>query len=194
MPNEKIINIARLSGRSIDCDCDEIERRLTELENNQWNCEKTEDCLDERLTNIENELIIINNRLTIVEQSVAISDVRSEKSTNQLFNGLGASVISIGPTYNYWGEGLLVGAHTWSQGGKYYLITVAQFPELAWYQGEATIGTVWFTGSSGLKALPIFVDSTGIYIQPTSNENAQNGTSFKFTLTLILIDPNQPTP
>ncbi|MCL2228203.1 MAG: hypothetical protein FWC00_00055 [Firmicutes bacterium] len=135
--------------------------------------------LEERLDKLEAQIEIIG-------RSVEISDVRTVMSSNPNMSGLGTSVISIGPTYNYWGEGALSVGHQWANGTTYYLSTVADFPELAFYQGQPTIGTVWFTASGGIQSMPIYVDSTGIYIKPTNNLNATSGTTFKFTLTLIL--------
>jgi len=146
--------------------------------------------IENRLDVIETEIVTIKEQIEVIQRSIEISAVRTVMSSNSNMLGLGTSVISIGPTFNYWGEGTLTTGRSWGVGNTYYLSTVADFPELDLYQGQPTIGTVWFTASSGITSMPIYVDSTGIYIRPTNNINAQAGTTFKFTLTLILFDPD----
>lgn len=191
----KATNQATLRFGMAGCDCDEINRRLDELEANQ--CPQCCDCeaINNTLTQIQNDITEINNRLTLVENSVEISGVRCAQSTTTQLLGLGGCVISIGPTYNYWGTGTLTSGTQWSQGSTYYLVTPAQFPELAWYQGEPTISTVWVQWGNSIQSLPIYLDQTGIYIRPANTINPGAGATFKFTATLILIPPSlAPTP
>lgn len=192
----KITNIARLGGRvAAACDCDEINRRLDVLEEKA--CDQCCDCAE-----INRRLSTIEWSLEIIDRAIAISDVRTfmrvtpAVPTTDVMYGLGTSVISIGPTFNYWGVGALSGNHTWSQGSTVFLVTPAQFPELAWYQGDPTIGTVWYQqgGTGAALSMPIYIDATGIYIRPTSQMNMNSGTTFKFTQALILVDPTPPSP
>jgi hypothetical protein len=174
-----IINRATLRGGGgycpQCCDCDEIEKRLTQLENSQCDCE------------------FIYSELRRLDRATEISTVRrvTRAEPGSAMQGITTAVLSIGPTYNYWGEGTLASTHaSWGQ-GTYYLVSNAEFPELLNYQGDATIGTAWFAmgGQSTPTPIPIFADATGIYIQPRG-ANPNDGTYFKFTLTLILADPN----
>jgi len=228
----RIQNIARLGGSLEGCDCEDILQRLTSLEENQWDCSKTEACLEERLSNIENnvsniqnnilnienditnikstltdiqnELTLINTEISLLELATEISGVRSYKNTSGLMNGLGAAVISIGPTYNYWGIGTLVSSPTWGSTRINLIVPrlpnpsdpndEGVFPELFWYQGDTTVSTVWFTEGGTSYPLPLFIDATGIYIRPTSTLHPSAGTTFSFTQTLILTPPTTPTP
>jgi hypothetical protein len=140
---------------------------------------------------IENRLTTIFTKLEYIDRSIEISPVRTAMSPTPAMAGLGASVISIGPTYNYWGIGTLTTGQSWGQ-TSIYLVTPAQFPELARYQGEPTIGTVWYSpGGTGVpQSMPILIDHTGIYIHPSNQINVNAGTTFKFTQALILVDPS----
>lgn len=144
---------------------------------------------------LEQDIINIREEISILQLSVEISGVRTRMSTTPMLMGLGASVISIGPTFNFWGVGTLNSNQSWTQ-TKIYLVTPTQFPELAWYQGDPTIGTVWFSsGGTGVpQSMPIYIDNTGIYIYPANNINVNSGTTFKFTQALILVNPTPPTP
>jgi len=190
------------------CDCEAIANSLTNLDNRITNIENDITTINNTISNIQSdiieikeEIVSIENRLTVVESSVAISPVRTFMRTTDngipvtdYMYGLGVSVISIGPTYNYWGEGALGASHaTWGQ-GKYYLVTNNEFSELSLYQGEATIGTAWFPsgGNNVATSIPVYADATGIYISPTTGTNPNNGGYFKFTLTLILVEATSP--
>ena len=148
-------------------------------------CCSLKDCQE-----IMESIIEITNKLEIIERSIEISAVRTAMSPTPQMAGLGVSVISIGPTYNYWGIGTLTSGQSWTQ-TNIYLATPAQFPELAWYQGEPTIGTVWYSsGGTGVpQSMPILIDQTGIYIHPSNQLNVGAGTTFKFTQALILVEP-----
>jgi hypothetical protein len=169
---DKITNRAKVFYCPPRCDCEDIERRLTELEKNQ--CEQCCDC------------DAIWRELERLDHATEISAVRTQMSATQAFRGLGVSVISIGPTYNYWGIGSLTSGSQWSSGTTYTLVTVAQFPELARYQGEATIGTAWVHWGSNTQPLPIYADATSIYLVIPNTINPSAGATLKFTMTLIL--------
>jgi len=197
------------------CDCEAIANSLTNLENHITNVENDISTINNTITSIQNEIaniknditdikkevLIIENRLTLVENAVAISPIRTFMRTTgngipitDYMYGLGVSVLSIGPTYNYWGEGTLGASHsTWGQ-SKYYLVTNNEFEEFNLYQGEATIGTAWFSsgGNNVATSIPVYADATGIYINPTTGTNPNTGTYFKFTLTLILVEAKSP--
>ena len=211
----KIQNIASLGGTLSGCDCDEILQRLTALEEGQCDCATIEqrltvvedslcDCaaiadslisLDQRVTNVENDIININSDITLIDQhitqiqnEITVSAVRSANSPTPQFTGLGASVISIGPTYNYWGSGIKVGGSgNMSQAINYYLVTPAQFPELAWYQGATTISTVWIQSGGVTSSYPLFINQTGIWFTPPNTMTIANNATFNFTQTLILM-------
>jgi len=176
----KIQNIARLGGSLTGCDCDEILQRLTaaeegiqDLKDNQWDCTKTEDCLNIRLTNIENNITAIQNNVTSIqneitdihtklqtlEQFIMISEVSNymaPSATTAPIQGIGVSAIRVGNTYNLWGTGSLTsaGSISLSGGSTYYLLQAGQptdpnvpildkMAELLWYVGDPTIGTLW---------------------------------------------------
>jgi len=189
----KISNIAFLSGSGDDCDCEainlklqELETRIEVIESSQCDCED----LQQQITDITTDITSIKNRLVTIENSIAISSVRTAMSAITQFSGLGVSVISIGPTYNYWGIGALTTSRQWASASTYVLVTPQQFPELQWYQGEPTIGTAWVSwgGAGGTtQSLPVFADSShGIYFTIPNTINPGAGATLKFTLTLIL--------
>ncbi|MCL2861813.1 MAG: hypothetical protein FWE22_05330 [Firmicutes bacterium] len=203
----KIKNIARLGGDMTGCDCEEILQRLTDLEENQCeqccDCEAIENSLTElrndvttiqnNITTIQNEITHINEEIIRLDRATEISTIRRVSRTEQgnAMQGITTAVLSIGPTYNYWGEGTLDASHgSWGQ-GTYYLArtSLGEFPELLLYQGDPTIGTAWFAtgGQDTPTATPVFADASGIYIQPRGL-NPNSGTYFKFTLTLILVE------
>ncbi len=66
-----------------------------------------------------------------------------------------------------------------------------QYPELANYQGDTTIGTLWIETPAGVVySYPIRFDRTGIYFTPNNQlTNLPAGTTFKFTQALILAPP-----
>jgi len=169
----KTTNIARIGTRVAVCDCDTINARLDELEQNT--------------SNIQLDITEINRQLAIINLAVEISNVRCATTTTSQLAGLGACVISIGPTYNYWGAGIKMGQGNLSQ-SNYYLVTPDQFPELAWYQGATTISTVWISGMT--DPMPLYINNTGIWLRPTNTMSIPNNATFNFTQTLILIDPN----
>jgi len=171
------------------CDCDDINNRLTNLETNVANIQTDISNINTRITTEVEDLL---QRISIIESAVEVSDVKTAYSTTSQMLGLGASSISIGPTYNFWGVGTLTSNTQWSQNVRYNLVTPTQFPELAWYQGDPTIGTVWFrSGGTGTPtSMPIYIDSTGIYIISSNTQNVNAGTTFKFTQALILVNPS----
>ncbi|MCL2846469.1 MAG: hypothetical protein FWE38_02140 [Firmicutes bacterium] len=169
----KIQNIARLGGNMTGCDCEDILQRLTALE-------EVEPC----------DCEAIDTELKRLDQATAISGVRVRTSPTPQMAGLGASVISIGPTFNYWGSGVKVGNSGNLVQQNYYLVTPAEFPELAWYQGSTTISTVWISTES--NPMPLYINQTGIWFHPTNTMTIPNNATFNFTQTLILTPPTTP--
>ncbi|MCL2675434.1 MAG: hypothetical protein FWE84_02430 [Firmicutes bacterium] len=159
------------------CDCEDIENRLTALE--------------EAVTNLRQDIIDINYRISVIESFIYLSDVVEIWSLNPSLSGLGIGVIYAGFTYNFWGIGALDHQQTLTNGNIYYLITSAQYPPLTYYQGDTTIGTLWIeTPAHTVYSFPIRFDATGIYFRPdTQLTNLPVGTTFKFTQTLILVQP-----
>ena len=109
-------------------------------------------------------------------------------------------IIWSGNTYNFW---LISPSNqrsiTINNGTTYYLLRAQDFVDehgerpLQWYQGQTTYGSIWINDGS-YRLLPVMLDNTGIYIQPTSNINGI--INIKFTQTLILTPPasNIPSP
>jgi hypothetical protein len=83
-----------------------------------------------------------------------------------------------------------------NNGQTYYIALASQFPELSFYQGDTTIGTMWVETPGGIVyTLPLRFDATGIYFRPdTQITNLPIGTTFKFTQALILVDPSSLGP
>ena len=202
----KIQNIARLGGDIVGCDCEDILQRLTVLEEGQCDCEAIDQSLtelDQRVTDSVTSITTINNELVLLKNATEISGVRSYKNSSGLMNGLGASVIGIGPTFNYWGVGMLVGSPTWSATRINLIVPqlpanpddpldVGIFPELFWYQGDTTVSTVWFNEGGTPYSMPLYIDASGIYIRPISTLHPSANTTFNFTQTLILTPPITP--
>jgi len=179
----KIVNKSYLQINGL-CDCDEIMRKLDEIEGKLCDC----DAITQEITNIKQEIIEIDRRFEIIDVNLEISDIRKGMTTTPQLSGFGASVISTGPTYSYWGVGIKIGTATLQQ-GDYYLVTPAQFPELAWYQGDTTISTVWIMSGGVSTAYPLYINQTGIWFHPTNTITLAAGATFNFTQTLILVNP-----
>ncbi|MCL2587511.1 MAG: hypothetical protein FWE31_04735 [Firmicutes bacterium] len=181
----KLINRARisLSGQLCEqcCDCEAIENALTE----------------------------IRNEIEVVKSFIYLSDVRDFLTNNGLFrntaitpnSGPGVSVINAGNAYNFWGTNSITRTGiNLANNTQYYIIdhrATVLIPELQWYQGDSTIGTVWVeipgTPNSTVYAWPLRFDSTGIYFTTlTALNNLPIVTTFKFTQALILVEPTVP--
>ncbi|MCL2755602.1 MAG: hypothetical protein FWE45_00945 [Firmicutes bacterium] len=218
----KIQNIARLGGDLAGCDCDDILQRITSLEEGQCeqccDCDAISQSLTELrtdVTTIQNDITEIQQNITTLEQSfndqitnilneisrienfVFLSDVRTFPTTNNLLNGISVSTINAGHTFNFWGSGFTVDSPTLNNNTVYYIIdqsrTAYQIPELQWYQGDSTIGTLWIEipGVTAVYSFPLRFDSSGIYFRTTQAvNNIVPGTLFKFTQALILVDPS----
>ena len=204
------------------CDCEAINQKLTNLENNITGIQN--DILDVKndITNIQANITLIEQNIAYIENAVMLSEVTDywaptvrpiAGGANPLF-GIGVSAINIGRTYNFWGTGSLSGTSSLILGQTYYIVESGQnpepspsppfpplnkVPELLWYLGEPTTGTLWLEdrnhgGGAMLVSMPLKFDSTGIYFVatvPTGNlSGLQPGTTFKFTQSLILVDPN----
>ncbi len=153
------------------CDCEELENRITLL---------------------EQEVINLQQQITTSQNFIYLSDITYIWSTTTQLLGLGAAVIHSGYTYNFWGIGALDHQQTLSNNTTYYLIHGSQYPELAFYEGDTTISTLWIeTPAGNVYTLPIRFDATGIYFAPNSQlTNLPIGTTFKFTQALILVEPD----
>jgi len=179
----KIINVAKIQARAPICDCNAINQRLDALEEGQ--CEQCCDC----------EAIV--RELERIKQFIFLSDVRTFPTSNYSLNGISVSVIDAGHTYNFWGSGSTTDSPTLSNNTIYYIINQSQtaykIPELDWYQGDSTIGTLWIEipGVTAVYSFPLRFDATGIYFRTTQAvNNIVPGTQFKFTQALILVDPS----
>ena len=156
--------------------------------------------LDQQLNNINNQLTIINNQLVDILWSITVSELTVVPALRPELSGLSTSIISIGPQFNFFGTGALDHQQSLSNGAKYYLLTqnVAgqpqQFPELDYYLGSPAVTTMWVSSGSNAYNFPVYFDSTGIFFIPTSTtSNLQTGSTFSFTMLLILA-PEHPHP
>jgi len=213
----KTTNQARLGTRIAVCDCDNINARLDFLEENQCDC----GAIDERLTTIEtsiteiqNQIVELNDEITRIEKFIFLSDVTTFSDASP-FYGATVSVINAGHTYNFWGSGALTSPVTLSNNTTFYLARSGQpttippalpdlIPELLWYQGSSTLGTLWIEGppvqvSPGpppvyapgpvIATIPLRFDATGIWFRTDYNIGVvAAGSVFKFTQALILVD------
>jgi len=146
--------------------------------------------IETRLAAIEQQIIDVYTQLTRIDRFIYLSDISHIWSLSTALRGLGTGVIHSGYTYNFWGIGALDHQQTLTNGVTYYLVTSSQCPELAYYQGDTTIGTLWIETPGGIVySIPIRFDETGIYFVPgTQLTNLPVGTTFKFTQALILVD------
>ena len=193
----KIINVASITSRNPDCDCDAILNRFTNIENDITNVTSDITDIKNDITNIQNEITNIRNEIA-VGAVTCVTRTTANTPNSPERNGvldLGVCVINVGLQYNFWGTGAIGNRNiSWNGGSRYTLaypynpITGApEFPELAFYQGTATIGTAWFqAGGGATQATPIYADNTGIYLLPTNTLNPTNTSYFRFTLMLIL--------
>ena len=119
-----------------------------------------------------------------------MSDVTTIMSETPEFLGLGVSIINLGYKYNFWGVGSLTDDDTLIPGNVYYLITGEQFPPLANFLGDPTIGILWIEDlDEHLFKYPLHYDGNGIYFTPNTTMNLVAGTKFSFMQMLILINP-----
>lgn len=146
-------------------------------------------CIDNRLFNIDNGLIDINSDVQVIEGFLHLSDVTEVWSLTPELLGLGAAVIYVGYSYNFWGIGELESQQTLTVGETYYLIRSSQYPALSFYQGSPTTGTLWLEiPSAGATKYPLHFNETGIYFIPDSTLVLPAGTRFSFTQQLILVE------
>jgi hypothetical protein len=154
--------------------------------------------MDDRMTEIDGEIVNLFDALEEIERFVHLSDVAQRWAQAPELAGAGVSVIYSGYTYNFWGIGTLNHQQTLNQGQRYYLLESWQYEALTFYQGESTIGTLWIETpppASTIHYLPIRFDGTGIYFEPdVTYSNLLTGTAFKFTQALILVDLSRLTP
>ena len=147
-------------------------------------------CVDVRLNTIDTYLAELLQNIQIVESFVYMSDVTTIMSETPEFLGLGVSIINLGYKYNFWGIGSLDADDTLVAGNAYYLITGAQFPPLANFMGDPTIGILWIEDlDERLFKYPLHYDGNGIYFTPNITMNLVAGTKFSFMQMLILIEP-----
>jgi len=148
--------------------------------------------LESRVTYLEKSVTELYEQVYCIEEFIRLSTVTEMWSPTIELSGSGAAVIYSGVTYNFWGTGALDHQQTLNNMTTYYLITSDQYTNLTYYQGEATIGTLWIETPFGENyALPIRFDNTGIYFTPNIQlTNLPIGTTFKFTQSLILVSPD----
>ena len=149
--------------------------------------------IEQRITTIEQEISYIFTEINRIERFVYISRITNIYSLTERLLGVGVSVMHIGFEHEFWGMGSLSQASTLVNGVTYYIITTAQYPQLRFYVLESTITTLWIETPGGtLYNFPVRFDESGIYFTPPSQlSNLPAGTTFKFTQTLLLIDPDE---
>ena len=172
------------------CDFSEIEQKISTLQQSleQQISQLSEhitqeisivnqriDNLEHRINNFEIDYALLSRvqdletQVQFLEDFVQLSEISTFWSTNTALSRIGVSVIFSGHTYNFWGVGSLDHAQSLANGTTYYIITSAQVPQLLWYQGEATIGTLWISTPAGVTyTLPIRFDRTGVYFTPNT--------------------------
>jgi len=187
----KVTNVARVGTRLAICDCDTINARLDYLEGTQCDC----GAIEQRLIELETTVAEIWQEIRNIERFVFLSDVRTFPTSNSLLSDISVSVINVGHTFNFWGSGSIVGSPSLTNNTVYYIINqsvaTSMIPELTWYQGDSTIGTLWIEipGVTAVYNFPLRFDATGIYFRTTQAvNNIIPGTLFKFTQALILVD------
>jgi len=101
-------------------------------------------------------------------------------------------VVRSGIIRNFFGIGVLNHQQTFSQGNTYMIIDNNQYPALNYYTGSETWTTLWIEPPGGsVITIPVKLDNTGIYFTMKSNmPNVAAGATFRFTVALVLIDPN----
>ena len=147
-------------------------------------------CVEKRLATIEENLSAITDHIQVVEEFLYLSEVTYSWSDTPELEGLGVADIYIGHNYVFWGFGTLTQAQVLTAGTSFYLVTNAQVPAIAFYQGNNTIGTLWIQDPiAGTEKYPLRFDGTGIYITPNVSLTLSAGTQFSFTQSLILVNP-----
>ena len=146
-----------------------------------------------RITAIEQVISYIIDEINRIERFIYVSDKTDIDSLTPQLLGVGVSVMHVGFEYEFWGIGSLNQTTSLTNGERYYIITSDQYEPFKFYVAEATITTLWIETPRGdLYSLPVRFDGSGIYFTPRQQlTNLPVGTTFKFTQTLILIDPNE---
>ena len=148
------------------------------------------DCVGVRLSTIDAYLAKILENIAVVDSFVHMSDITTIMSETPEFMGLGVSIISLGYKCNFWGVGALDADGILLAGNRYYLITGEQYPPIANFRGDPTIGILWIENLDGsLLKYPLHYEGNGIYFTPNITMNLVAGTKFLFTQMLILIEP-----
>lgn len=96
------------------------------------------------------------------------------------FTGMEVNYISYGNVFVVYGTGTIANGFTLLANEAHYLVTAAQFPELASYVGPT------MSGIGGSWSTTIHIDATGIYIKSPNPISVPAGVSLPFTATLIL--------
>ena len=180
--------------------------------------EESVDALIERIRALTRDITVLEERVEYLENFTRVSDIVSwtGRSNFPNFNGvarpgipspagangitgLGVSMISTGATYIFWGTGTIQ-VSSLSNNNVYYLLVSGAADDfangisqvLSWHQGEPTISTLWIQGSGDAIHLPLYIDHTGIYIRTTYNINNILNAPFRFSKTMILMNPDSP--
>ena len=147
---------------------------------------------------IEQELRYIIGEINRIERFIYVSDISRIYSETPILQGISVDIMHVGFEYEFWGTGQLLSPTSLGNGTTYYIITVEQFPKLEFYKSELAVTTLWIEtpagspGGAALYSLPLRFDETGVYFTPRTNiSNLYAGTIFKFTQTMLLIDPNE---
>ena len=140
---------------------------------------------------IAQDISHIITEINRIEQFIYISEVITINTLTPALQGIGVSILRVGFEHEFWGVGSLDQEYTLVNNITYYILTVAQYPPLALYVLEPTVTTLWIDTGATLYSFPVRFDGTGIYFIPRSQIKFPAGTTFKFTQTLLLIDPGE---
>jgi len=154
----------------------------------------------QRVQTLESQVISLQDQIHAIETFVQLSEVFTFPAPLPLgesppqVNGLSVSVIQSGYMHNFWGSGSLRHSMNLSNHQTFYLmdmIAPSFYQPLQYYQGTPTIGTLWIQTPSGTTyTFPLEADAGGIrFTTDQSVNNLPIGTTFRFTLLLILVPP-----
>ena len=142
---------------------------------------------------LKSNLDFFQQQINNIVLNITVSEVITIPSLSPVLSGLNTSVISIGPQFNFFGTGRLDHQQSFVNGTTYYMLTQdvagqpSQFDPLDYYLGDPAVTTMWITSGSNAYSMPLYFDSTGIYFRPTTQiSNIQSGSTFSFTMLLIL--------
>ena len=141
--------------------------------------------IKQQLKTVDGRLSGIDTDIDIIKTFLFLNDPIEVWSTTPQLAGCGVSISTQGYTSTFSGIGALTSQQTLTNGTRYNIITASQYPPLQELT-KRIVGTVWLIETNTDTTLPLFIDSTGIWIKPrTQLTNLPVGSTFNFTDTLI---------